>query len=149
MSEQPNDSWITPPDFYKKLYEIFQFSSFDPCPFPRPEDFDGLILDWKGDKIFLNPPYSCILPWIIRAVREKVKGKLSVFLLPARTDSDWFHLYALKYGEIHFLKRRLKFINPKTMKQQRTAPFSSLLVVFYPCGFDSEGTEKKLKKLFG
>jgi hypothetical protein len=118
------DNWKTPKATYEALNAEFNFD-FDPCP-PDPQ-FDGLNVEW-GLRNFVNPPYGkAIVEWLAKAKEEQNKGKLSVFLLPSRTDTRWFHDYALKANEIRFVKGRLKFD-----EHQNSAPFPSVVLVFRP-----------------
>lgn len=90
---------------------------------------DGLTASWRmlGERCFMNPPYGRgISAWVKKAYEESRKGCLVVCLLPARTDTQWFHTYCTK-GEIEFLKGRLKFGGAKN-----SAPFPSMIVVFRP-----------------
>lgn len=115
-------NYQTPNDIYRTLNNIFYFN-FDPCP-PNPT-FDGLLIDWKESN-FVNPPYGqAIGKWIFKAAHEANKGKLVVILIPARTDTAYWHNYVLRAHEIWFIKRRLRFID-----QEFDAPFPSVIVIF-------------------
>ena len=86
--------WLTPwqdPAFQKLAAEFGPFD-FDPCPFPRPEGFDGLQCEW-GKRNYVNPPFgSIVVPWskrkvgptgwIRKAIEEWRKGKLVVLVYP-------------------------------------------------------------------
>lgn len=83
--------WLTPPDLMKQLQDEFQFD-FDPCPFPKPEDFDGLRTEW-GQRNYVNPPfgsYTCTVDgkkkgptaWVRKCIEEYKKGKLVVLVYP-------------------------------------------------------------------
>ena len=73
--------WLTPPDLYAQLDAEFGFD-FDPCPWPRPEGFDGLIADW-GRSSFCNPPfYSGVSAWARKAIAESQAGKRVVLVAP-------------------------------------------------------------------
>jgi hypothetical protein len=81
--------WLTPPDLYKKLNMEFNFT-FDPCPYPKPEEFDGLTCEW-GDSSYVNPPFGSIIhqgkkkgptAWARKAVAESQKGKMVVLVYP-------------------------------------------------------------------
>jgi hypothetical protein len=89
---------------------------------------DGLS-SWRG-RVFCNPPYGRVLPqWIAHGLSELRKGHcaLIVWLIPARTDTKWFHEMVLPYAsEIRFLRGRIYFVNGKARVH---APFPSMLVV--------------------
>lgn len=140
MFSKKSDEWETPQDFYDFLNTKFNFT-LDPCAthenhkcekYYTKED-DGLSKSWFGESVFVNPPYSKIKDWIEKGYRERrqdLEFKTSVvFLIPARTDTRYFHDYCSKADKIIFIKGRLKFGNSKT-----GAPFPSMLVVFgkYP-----------------
>lgn len=79
-----------------------------------------------GERVFINPPYGReISKWIEKAYYEnKINNTFIVMLLPARTDTKWFHNFIYKKHEIIFLKGRLKFNDCK-----QSAPFPSMIVV--------------------
>ena len=69
--------WLTPPEVMAELQEEFQFN-FDPCPFPKPENFDGLTCEW-GTSSYVNPPFGSIMhegkkkgatAWVRKAIAE-------------------------------------------------------------------------------
>lgn len=81
--------WLTPPDLYAQLDAEFHFD-FDPCPYPKPADFDGLTCEW-GRRNYVNPPFGSIIhqgrkkgptAWMRKAIEEQRKGKLSVVVYP-------------------------------------------------------------------
>ena len=81
--------WLTPPALYAALNEEFHFD-FDPCPFPKPENFDGLSVDW-GKSNYVNPPFGSVMhegrkkgvtAWVRKALSERDKGKLVVLVFP-------------------------------------------------------------------
>ncbi len=81
--------WLTPPDLYAALNAEFRFD-FDPCPFPKPETFDGLTGDW-GRSSYVNPPFGSIMhegkkkgptAWARKAIAERRKGKRVVLVYP-------------------------------------------------------------------
>jgi site-specific DNA-methyltransferase (adenine-specific) len=113
-------NWNTPKEFYKELNKEFNFD-FDPCPI-NPS-FNGLIIDWK-DRNFVNPPYKDIKLWIEKGYNEYKKGKLIVFLIPARTDTIYFHKFIYPYAKLRFIKGRLKFDDKKG-----SAPFPSMIAI--------------------
>ena len=115
------DNWKTPKATYEALHAEFDFD-FDPCP-PDPQ-FDGLSIDW-GKVNFVNPPYGNIIAkWLAKGKEMQALGKTSVFLVPSRTDTRWWHDYVMQADEIRFIKGRLKFDDHKNC-----APFPSALVI--------------------
>ena len=118
MFSSASDHWATPSVVYRALDDEFSFT-LDPCPLYGT---GGLESSWSGYRVFCNPPYSSIRPWL----EKHSEPKLVVYLLPSRTDTKWFHEIALPYAkEIRFLRGRLKFGGSKN-----SAPFPSLLAVF-------------------
>lgn len=78
-----------------------------------------------GERVYLNPPYGReISKWVEKAYNENLNGTMVVLLLPARTDTRWFHDFIYKKHEIRFLKGRLKFNDGKSY-----APFPSMVVI--------------------
>lgn len=111
--------WATPADVYRALDQEFQFT-LDPCPLRGAGD--GLALSWKGKRVYCNPPYGRgVDRWLAKAP----EAWLAVFLLPARTDTRWWHDHAMRAAEIRFLRGRLKFGGSKN-----SAPFPSVVLVF-------------------
>ena len=88
---------------------------------------DGLRQDWASST-WCNPPYGReIGKWVRKARLEAERGNTVVCLLPARTDTRWFHDYVLDRAEIRFVRGRLKFGGSKN-----SAPFPSMVAVFRP-----------------
>jgi site-specific DNA-methyltransferase (adenine-specific) len=83
--------------------------------------------DWGGHVVFCNPPYGRELPkWVEKAYNESKKpGTTEVMLIPARTDTRYFHDYIYHKAEIRFIKGRLKFGGSKN-----SAPFPSMVVIY-------------------
>ncbi len=91
---------------------------------------DGLSMPWIDEICWMNPPYGReIGAWVGKAASESKNGALVVALLPARTDTRWFHewIYNKENVSIEFLKGRLKFGRSKN-----SAPFPSMICVFSP-----------------
>ena len=126
------DEWATPREFYKELNKEFSFT-LDPCAthenhkcekYYTKQD-NGLTQTWGGEIVFCNPPYGReISKWVEKAYNENLTGTKIVMLLPARTDTKWFHNYIYKKHEIRFIKGRLKFNDGK-----QSAPFPSMIVI--------------------
>lgn len=125
------DLWSTPRDFFNDYNAIYQFD-VDVCAtaenalcakFYSPED-NGLSKEWHG-VCWMNPPYGReIGKWMKKAYESSLHGATVVCLVPARTDTAWWHDYAMK-GNIEFIRGRLKFGSSKN-----SAPFPSAVVVF-------------------
>ena len=131
------DEWPTPRWLFAALSSEFPFN-LDPCCtdenrlceryFTKAED--GLSRDWGDAVVFMNPPYGrSISAWMQKAYTSAQNGATCVCLVPSRTDSRWWHLYAMK-GEIRLLKGRLKFGDGRN-----SAPFPSAIVIFRPPSF--------------
>ena len=107
FGSKKTDDWATPEWLYKQLDEEFHFT-LDPCPLNS--QINGLEIDWPGN-VFVNPPYSQVKKWFIKASHEiKQNSNIIVFLVFANTDTAWFHDYVLGKAEIRFLRGRVKFI---------------------------------------
>jgi len=124
--------WSTPQWLFDTLNVEFHFT-LDPCATPGnakcPNYFtlkeDGLSQDWGRNTVFMNPPYGrAISRWMRKAYESARQGATVVCLVPARTDTNWWHQFAIK-GEVRFLKGRIRFGDARN-----TAPFPSAVVVF-------------------
>jgi phage N-6-adenine-methyltransferase len=127
------DLHATPQAFFDKLNQEFCFT-LDVCAneenakcekFFSQED-DGLAQEWSG-VVWMNPPYGReIGKWMKKANDSAKQGNTVVCLVPARTDTNWWHDYAIQH-EVRFVKGRLKFGDAKN-----PAPFPSAVVVMKP-----------------
>ena len=120
--------WETPQTLFDELDKEFHFD-LDVCASGDNwkcinyfnKDMDGLSKQWSK-RNWMNPPYGReIGKW----VKKASENPLTVCLLPARTDTKWFHDYILGKAEIRFIKGRLKFGGHKN-----SAPFPSMIVIF-------------------
>jgi hypothetical protein len=91
--------WLTPPELMERLRKEFGFD-FDPCPFPKPEDFDGLEVEW-GQSNYVNPPFNGPTKWVRKALEEYKKGKKIVFVFPI---DKWVHWMLEAGAEVRNLK---------------------------------------------
>lgn len=132
MTSSNTDEWASPQDLFDTLDATFHFT-LDPCATPEnakcakfyTKEQDGLKQEWGEAVIWCNPPYGReIGKWIQKCAEHR---GVAVMLIPARTDTRWWHSYIDKNPDAHvyFLKGRLKFGNAKNC-----APFPSALVVF-------------------
>lgn len=127
-----SDEWETPAYLFEELNEEFRFT-LDPCSTADnakclkhyTKEEDGLRWSWGGERVFCNPPYSKISTWVKKAYTESLKpNTLVVLLIPARTDTRYFHDYILHRSEIRFIKGRVRFSG------KDNAPFPSMVVIF-------------------
>ena len=135
MFSSETDLWSTPQEFFNRLNNEFHFT-LDPCSTHENAKCkkhytiveDGLKQSWGGNTVFCNPPYGRhIKDWVKKAYEEgKKENTTVVMLIPARTDTIYFHDYIYHNAkEIRFLKGRLKFGQSKN-----AAPFPSMVIVF-------------------
>ena len=137
MLSSEDMTWETPQDFFDELNKEFKFN-LDPCATKETakcknyftKEDDGLKQDWGGYHVFCNPPYgSEIKYWVKKGFEEGLKkNTLVVMLIPARTDTKYFHEYIYHKAEIRFIKGRLKFKGRQ--KGSGSAPFPSMVIVF-------------------
>ena len=130
------DVWGTPQWLFDSLNKEFGFT-LDPCTDGSnakcgkffTESDNGLVKNWGTETVFMNPPYSSCEEWMAKAYGASQAGATVVCLVPARTDTNWWHRYAMK-GEVRFLRGRLKFGDATD-----PAPFPSAIIVFRPWEF--------------
>lgn len=123
------DLWETPQYLFDTLNNEFHFD-IDVCATPEnakcvkyfTPQIDGLSQEWKGT-CWCNPPYGRrIGAWVQKAAESNAN---TVMLLPARTDTAWFHNYIYGKAEVRFIRGRLKFGESKN-----SAPFPSMIAIF-------------------
>ena len=130
-----SDNWATPQEFYNRLDSIYHFdldaaaSSINKkcdkwygLDHPDADRRDGLTVDWDGDVVWLNPPSRRVIGHWLKKAHEESANRTVVLLLPARTDTHWFHNYFTPH-RITFLRGRLKFGDAI-----HAAPFPSMIV---------------------
>lgn len=135
-SETPE--WATPQNFFDELNKEFGFtldvcaaSWNKKCERYFDKETDGLLQDWSNEICWMNPPYGRdISNWMRKALEESLFGATVVCLVPARTDTAWWHDYAMR-GEIRFLRGRIQFVSEEN-KKLNPAPFPSAVVIFRP-----------------
>lgn len=107
--------YATPWNLFNVLDEEFNFT-LDVCADEKnhkvdrffSEEDNSLVQDWTG-VCWMNPPYKDMKKWVIKAYEESVRNhSIIVCLIPARTNTVWWHEYCNR-GEIRFLKGRPKF----------------------------------------
>ena len=130
--------WETPQDFFDEMNAEFNFDldvcatdDNAKCDYWLTEREDGLKEKWHEYLrppviCWMNPPYAReIGKWMKKAYEESQRGCTVVCLVPSRTDTAWWHDYAMKADEIRYIRGRLKFKGAK-----HSAPFPSAVVIF-------------------
>lgn len=108
----PTDEWLM------RVFEDW----FDPCPLNAAPEVDGLAIPWR-DRTYVNPPYSNVLPWVEKGIREHREGKRIVFLLKFDSTTRWYR--ALAEAGAHFL-----YVGERLHHgHQYASPFPSVLAV--------------------
>lgn len=132
MFSSKSDEWETLQALFDQLNSEFHFTLDAAalpinakCPlFFAPAD-DGLSKEWNGT-VWCNPPYGkTVGRWVEKAYKSSLDGTTVVMLLPARTDTRWFHDFVYGKATIRFLRGRLKFGGSKN-----SAPFPSMVAIF-------------------
>jgi phage N-6-adenine-methyltransferase len=123
--------WETPQDTFDALnlefglhWDVAATRENSKCGFFYDEQRDGLSQDWNGKRCWMNPPYGkTIGNWVEKAATGG--AEIVVALLPARTDTRWWHSFIQDKAEVRFIKGRLKFGG-----SNKSAPFPSCVVIF-------------------
>lgn len=150
------NNWQTPPALFKALHDEFHFTvdgAADDLNHLLPRWFgpgseegeDALTVNWTGGRLFVNPPYTNVKEFVNKGYRQR-ECALSVFLIPARTDTRYWHeciwdqtKHDWRDGvKGRFIKGRVKFINPdsallrgtKMNGSNNSAPFPSAIIIF-------------------
>lgn len=139
LFSKKSDEWATPQGLFDMLNEYYNFIFDLACSKENCKTQNGFTIEddslnqsWveitmnnSSGWLWLNPPYSKCKEFVEKAHQECLKGAKIVMLLPARTDTRWFHafLYKKKYVNIEFIKGRLKFGDSKN-----SAPFPSMII---------------------
>lgn len=127
-----SDFWATPESLFRELAAEFEFT-LDVCASAEnakcstyfTKQKDGLMQQWSG-VCWMNPPYGREIGlWVRKAFESAQQGVTVVYLIPARTDTAWWHEYVTKADETRFVRGRLRF-----GEALAGAPFPSAIVVF-------------------
>ena len=137
--DRQNGVWVTPRYFFEPLQREFNLA-IDAAASPGnamlpvywTEQTDAFKQDWRGKRIWCNPPYDLEKngrPGIYQWVNQFATGgsEIVVAFLPARTDTRFFHdfIYQKPGVEIRFVKGRIKFSGMKG-----SGKFPSMVVIF-------------------
>ena len=127
--------WETPPELFERLNRLYGFDldvcasdSNAKCARYFTAADDGLAQAWHGT-CWMNPPYGRPLAqWMQKAESERRRCRVIVCLVPARTDTKWFHEYVHGKAEIYFIRGRIRFLREGLPMQG--ANFPSMIVVY-------------------
>lgn len=128
------DKWATPKHLFDRMDEEFGFT-LDPCcevdtakcnKFYTPYE-NGLSMDWGGDVVFCNPPYSQLDVWLEKCYNESLKpNTIVVVLIPVSTSAKWWNNLVTNKCEIRFIQGRVSFVGAGNSP----APFSSVWLIY-------------------
>jgi len=132
MMSSNSEEWETPQDFFDALDAVFQFeldaaasAQNAKCVRYWTKEDDALAQRWDG-VVWCNPPYGRVIgEFVKKGYEEAQKGSVVVMLVPARTDTRWWHDWVMKAAEIKLVRGRLRFVGAPS-----SAPFPSAIVVF-------------------
>ncbi|MGN0014376.1 MAG: DNA N-6-adenine-methyltransferase [Candidatus Gastranaerophilaceae bacterium] len=142
--------YLTPEDFIKQVLSYYNREEFDldTCcsqkNIPAKQHFiypkyDGLKMEWQ-DFNWCNPPYKYCEKWIKKAYHEQIIGHSTVMLIPARTETKYWHDYIFETGfairknvQIRFLRKGLRFVHPETKEAMGIYKNALAIVYFKGC----------------
>lgn len=150
--------WQTPPSLFKALNRTFRFDydafashenalcltySTEEGTYRKGggvemlteiDSLDGLRQDWDSRRVFMNPPYrrGFLEQALMKAVVSQQDAALIAALIPASTDTTWWHRWVKPYAEVHFIPRRVRFIDPATGLPGQSPPGGSAIAIYYP-----------------
>lgn len=118
--DSAKQEWETPMSLFDPLHQEFNFTldaaaddTNHKCHIFFSKEQDGLVQDWGKNVVWLNPPYGAkthkISDWVKKSHEASKKGATVVMLIPARTNTEWFHRYCLAHAEVRFIRGRPKF----------------------------------------
>lgn len=138
MFTSNRDDWRTPSALYETLDQTFHFKldaaasdQNHKAPIWFTKEQDALKQNWNvGGSVFCNPPYGKqIGKWVEKAHNEARKGATIVMLLPARTETKWFHKHIFGCAKVIFCRGRIRFEDENGIAKQN-APFPSCIVIY-------------------
>lgn len=135
------DEWATPQSLYDELNREFNFT-LDPCATSSnakceryfTKEQDGLKQSWAGEIVFCNPPYGKMMSKWVEKCHQESAGATVVMLIPARTDTRYFHEFIYKKHEVRFIRGRLRYNDGRGQ-----SPFPSMIVVMRPSDTKEKG----------
>ena len=154
------DDQFTPVEFIVRIVEVFGPIDLDPAWHPASpvsaataysiaEGRDGLVEPWLAEMVWLNPPFSQLLRWLRKADQEWAAGraKTIVCLVPARTDSAYFHDRLAAIADIYLLRRRLRFVQLDG-RPGNQSPFALMVLLFGATECQRRALEQRIAGLW-
>lgn len=137
-TETSKDDWETPPYFFRLLDKVFNFevdltasNSNHLCEEYYTKKNSGFYANLKNKTIFCNPPYDNINNWVKKCYEEgQKKDTIIVMLIPARTDTKYFHKYCMRAYEIRLVKGRINFLIDGKKPKRGGNNHPSCIVIF-------------------
>ena len=133
--ESPRQKWATPKALFNQLNSEYAFTVDAAAEDVNAlldtywtRETDALKQDWSSQRVFCNPPWNKILPWINKALEST---GFVVLLVPSRTGSKWF-LEAATKAELHFFRGRVQFKTPGAGVKESSNPYDTCLMLFGP-----------------
>jgi site-specific DNA-methyltransferase (adenine-specific) len=146
------NNYLTPKEVIKKIFEILKEIGINNSKFeldtccsikniPAYKYFidgekDGLNEKWEFLN-YCNPPYNECEKWVKKAHSEYEKGNTTVLLIPARTETKYWHEYILKEGyatnpdiKVKYLRKGISFINPNNNQKMGVFKNPLAIVIF-------------------
>lgn len=123
LKPKKTDCWGTPPEFVNLLEQTLGIKyTLDPCAEPKTAKTkrfftwqqNGLDQKWTGT-VFVNPPYSAIMPWAEKALAELPNCKAITFLVPSNTETKWYRLLFERAARIYFVSPRIQHVAPPSV----------------------------------
>lgn len=147
----------TPRDLFDALNTEFKFyldacasAENRKCAWYLTKTQNGLNVDWcKFGTTFVNPPFgpggTYLKLWARKAFEQSQSGIVVVCLLPAKTDTGWFHDWCMRAAEIRFIRGRLTYEAGELAYKDENGPanFPSMIVIFHPMHNGSSEPEIK------
>ena len=133
------DEYRTPTGLFRKaLFDFDILPTLDVCATDEnrrcwcffSKSDDALKEDWHED-FFMNPPYSQVYNFMRKAYYESRKNNVDALILVyAKTDTKWWHEFVENKAEVHFIKGRIKFLDPDGIKTKNSAPYPSCWIIY-------------------
>lgn len=144
--EDATDEWGSPPSIWRPVKRALGGFDLDPCSGAESEPIaterytasdDGLHERWHG-RVWVNPPYSDVEPWLGKGLEETLAGDVetAVYLLPVRSSTKWWHHFVAEATACCLIEGRVSYVGGDVNDDKgggHNAPFPSAIVVFGAC----------------